>query len=80
MPLLRPRRREEEVEYVVVERTEENKAQEMERWGETATATPTTFVSPPQDYAPVQPTVLQIRDDDSDSDSDDEDDGPPEVV
>ncbi|KAF9732443.1 hypothetical protein PMIN02_009677 [Paraphaeosphaeria minitans] len=79
MPLLRPRRREEEVEYVVVERTEENKAQEMERWGETATATPTTFVSPPQDYAPVQPTVLQIRDDDSDSDSDDEDDGPPEV-
>ena len=76
MPVPRLQRRVDEVKYVVVERTEEDETQEVERLGVAATATPTNFVSPRQDPAQAQPTVLQIRDDDSDS----EGKGPPEVV
>ncbi|KAF2440161.1 hypothetical protein P171DRAFT_119229 [Karstenula rhodostoma CBS 690.94] len=71
MPVPRLQTRAEQAKYIVVERTEEDKAQEVEssRATATATATPTTFVSPRQDHTQPHPTVLQTRDDD-DSDED----------
>lgn len=78
MPVPRLQKRVEEVKYVVVERTEEGKAQEVDRLAVTATATPTSIVSPRQDHPGPRPTVLQIRDDDDDDQNDG--DRQPEMV
>ncbi|KAL1596334.1 hypothetical protein SLS60_008979 [Paraconiothyrium brasiliense] len=68
MPVPRVQKRVDDVRYIVVERTEDDRAQEVESSRVTATATSTTFISRPQGYVHPQPTALRIRDDDDDDD------------
>lgn len=78
---MQKRKRVDEVRYVVVKRSGDDTAQEVESVVATTTAiqttaTPSAFASLADQYAPPQPTGLQVRDDDSGSDSDDEDKKP----
>ena len=78
MPVPRLQKKEESPRYVVVERSGNSQAQEMEESRATSAPTPTTFSTRPSGFQP-EPTALRIRDDD-DGGNDDDDRGPPPVV